>query len=270
MIEEVMLHIDKAGFNSLHADNPIMLYGVARFREAKYPLDRVYAIMQIFGLRLGETVQPERSFSLAELEDQLGEALVMRSPLLSQLFVHLRPPQTGRSWRISQYSRVPEAARTATSEHSAHVGTNPESHAQISVRLECVTIKGKACWFKRLVEFWRNASFHPEMLDLVGCKPHRPVQDIQLDVSDWTESVGPEAFDPKNDKRQHQLGELLVSVFDHCLITVILGKLVAIARGYGSDTITTHVGLILRRQVVETREVWHGWESVSGIRFRRG
>lgn len=48
---------------------PMLLYSVAHFRTCAEELDRVYGIIQVYGLRLGASKQSERPFNLDELEE---------------------------------------------------------------------------------------------------------------------------------------------------------------------------------------------------------
>jgi hypothetical protein len=106
-LEQLMHIINKSGFNSLDSENPLSLYPVSGYRETEQSLDRIYAIMQIFDLQLGQSAQPDRQdFSLEELEDQLGEALLDKYRLLSQLFVHHKAAEPGKCWRIGQHSEM--------------------------------------------------------------------------------------------------------------------------------------------------------------------
>jgi hypothetical protein len=89
-------------------NNPNVQYGMAYHRVTKHPLDRVYAIMQIYGFRLGESLHPNISVTLDDLELQLAHQLTSRSPMLSQWFVHTVLPPKHRSWMITQRSHVPE------------------------------------------------------------------------------------------------------------------------------------------------------------------
>src|SRR5690606_2386292 len=103
--------INKVGFIYLETDNPNIQYGAARYRQTKRPLDRIYAIMQIYGLRVGEAANPnpwKRPPQLNELEDEFAAAICKKCPVMGQLFLHLKRPRKGDSWRITQYSRVPE------------------------------------------------------------------------------------------------------------------------------------------------------------------
>jgi hypothetical protein len=51
------------------------------YRETRYDLDQIYGIMQIFGLKLGNIVDPEGAYTLKDLIWQLGAALNRNSPV---------------------------------------------------------------------------------------------------------------------------------------------------------------------------------------------
>jgi hypothetical protein len=89
-------------------NNPNVQYGMAYHRVTRQPLDRVYAIMQIYGFRLGESLHPGILVTLDDLELQLAQELTSRSPMLSQWFVHTVQPSENRTWMISQRSHVPD------------------------------------------------------------------------------------------------------------------------------------------------------------------
>lgn len=93
-----------------NSDNPNIQYGASRFRKTTNKLDRIYGIMAIYDIRVGAMVPgPERSkqHSLEDLEQEFAATLNSRSPLLAQNFIHLKRPPMGKSWQITQYSRVP-------------------------------------------------------------------------------------------------------------------------------------------------------------------
>lgn len=87
--QEIRLLFYTSGFNALNNNNPMELYRATTHRKPSNDLDAVNGIMQIFDFRLGQSspgTEPEAVFTLAELEDELGPALMERSPVLSQCF----------------------------------------------------------------------------------------------------------------------------------------------------------------------------------------
>ena len=45
------------------------------------------------------------------LPDECGQALILKSPVLAQLFIHAEPASPVRLWRISQSTQIPRRAR---------------------------------------------------------------------------------------------------------------------------------------------------------------
>lgn len=69
--------------------------------------------MQFFGsdFRIGNTkVNGDRSrdYTLAELEDEFGAAIVDKYPILGQMHVYLEEPAFGKGWCVQTNSIVPE------------------------------------------------------------------------------------------------------------------------------------------------------------------
>ena len=90
--------------NGLVSANPLMLLAASHHRECWEETDRVRGIMQVFGLRLGESAPdavPGKTYSLAELEDQLAAALLQMYPVSSQLMRQDRACPTRKAWRVS-------------------------------------------------------------------------------------------------------------------------------------------------------------------------
>lgn len=89
------------------------LLACARHRKTTREHDRVYGIMQVFGYRLGAS-RPGcegNSYTLEELLDQLGTALLSHYPIESQLYVLRSPATAGAAWRIGMNTAVPRSFR---------------------------------------------------------------------------------------------------------------------------------------------------------------
>ncbi|KAI9652999.1 MAG: hypothetical protein M1821_007752 [Bathelium mastoideum] len=102
--------IEKSGIVALLIQDAISVYHAAARRKTTNPVDRVYAIQQIFGFRLGNSApnaSTGHNFDLGELEDQLGEQMILQHPVISQEFVHTVIPQYGKAWRIHQSTVSP-------------------------------------------------------------------------------------------------------------------------------------------------------------------
>lgn len=92
---------------ALMGKNPNVQYGIARFRTTTYPVDRVYGIMQMYNVRVGQAIRPTDRPSLEELVEEFGLAINSRSALLGQLFLHTAKTRPGLSWCITEQSVLP-------------------------------------------------------------------------------------------------------------------------------------------------------------------
>ncbi|KAF8533280.1 hypothetical protein BDD12DRAFT_899752 [Trichophaea hybrida] len=256
--------IMNAGLYSLYCDNPVVLYSVARYRRTRHPLDRIYAIMQVYGLRLGQSAEPEKEFTLEDLEDQLGIELNKRAPIRAQLYVFTTPQEVGRGWRISPFTYVPEPMRSVTERRtSCTFGISPvvvEGRTWGYFRSRCAA-------FASLAEKW-----------LASSRPNRhtgailPVQRICLDVTDlYTDLDIPKDLRPLNpirDQRQNILVEKLVARFGgQSLRVLLLGVLMGHAVGKPMET---SVGLIVVSCEDMGTKYWRRlgivlWEDALGV-----
>ena len=85
--------------------NPLMLLAASHKRECWEQTDRVRGIMQVFDLQLGESAPsaiPGKTYSLSELEDELGAALLRKYPISSHLMTQERSCPTRKAWRVSR------------------------------------------------------------------------------------------------------------------------------------------------------------------------
>lgn len=92
---------------ALMGTNPNVQYGIAKFRTTTYPVDRVYGIMQMYNVRVGQAIRPTDHPSLEELVEEFGLAINSRSALLGQLFLHTAETKPGLSWCITEQSVLP-------------------------------------------------------------------------------------------------------------------------------------------------------------------
>ncbi len=100
--------VRQRGLGFAWTSNPNVAYSVGQYRTTKYPLDRIFGIMQIYGIKvIPSSVSMDVSIQLQELEDQFGGELVKMSPLLSQMFAHAGTSPPRRSWLITQKCNVP-------------------------------------------------------------------------------------------------------------------------------------------------------------------
>ncbi|KAL3491650.1 hypothetical protein BJX62DRAFT_236916 [Aspergillus germanicus] len=101
-VESIRLHARCTGFNNLYISNPNVQYELVRYRTSSRLEDHIYGITQIYNLRVGQSLQPDKTFTLDELREQFAEALVTHYPIISQLFIHTEQPLAGLSWRITE------------------------------------------------------------------------------------------------------------------------------------------------------------------------
>lgn len=88
--------------------NANIQYTTARFRTTSRPEDRIYAIMQIYNLRVGQSARPNDRPSLDRLSLEFSAALNADQPLLAQMFNHESKADPDQSWRISESCYIPE------------------------------------------------------------------------------------------------------------------------------------------------------------------
>lgn len=89
--------------SGLQEGNPLAAFIASGQRTTSREPDRVYGIQQVFGFRLGSTAvgASQRDFTRSELEVQLGQEIIKRFPLMSQLFVTVEPVEFGKNWHIN-------------------------------------------------------------------------------------------------------------------------------------------------------------------------
>ena len=159
-IQDLISLVDRSGLSFFHQGfnsdrSSMLLYSAAHHRTCSEPLDRIYGIMQVYGFKLGASSKPGGRFTLAELEDQFGEALNSIAPMTAQTHVHTVPPPLGSAWRPSSSSRMPEiyymSRRYDTMCSIACIKGNP-------------FFKGKSCSLETLHDFWVQGNALQESL----------------------------------------------------------------------------------------------------------
>jgi hypothetical protein len=108
LVAEIRNRILQAGFNYFMTDNPNVQYGIAHYRTTSRDVDRVYAIMQVYNIRVGKSIRPNENPSLEELIDEFALAINKVSLIMGQMFVHTKAAPLGKSWRITEDSTVPQ------------------------------------------------------------------------------------------------------------------------------------------------------------------
>ena len=178
--------------------------------------------MQIYELKLGESAEPDKTFTLDQLELQLGMALNRKCPVLGQAFTHpFNLGRDGRTWLLPEYIEVPtDFSRSGDSIH--HL-------CQIKFdALNQASFLGTSCSLSRISKVWKQASAslheHP-------AKKDHSVQQIYLDWMRYGYSdIVPESLKstkPAEDARQHELCDFLDACFEGTLSVLLVGKIVA-------------------------------------------
>lgn len=156
--------VEGSGLAALAMENPMALYTVASNRVTSRPVDRVYGIMQVFDLRLGISAphaDKGASPKLPELELQLGQELLSKYPIMSQLLhVHTQPVKQVQARRVSSSSRVPELASKVgylvTQSLMGHHTVLCQFSSALVDGNSCASFSGKICSFETLQQAWAS------------------------------------------------------------------------------------------------------------------
>lgn len=156
-MQSIRSTIDHSGIDFTLCPNPNIQYAAAIYRQTSRPEDRIYAIMQVYGYRLGNSapeIKKLKRFTLSDLETQFLKSLTTQSALLSQAFQHLQSPRLGQSWCITNQIRVPERLH--------HIMVHDQflsSGCTIAVNHRAKAhFEGYACPFQDLCAFWKQRS----------------------------------------------------------------------------------------------------------------
>ncbi|KAI1734924.1 heterokaryon incompatibility protein-domain-containing protein [Xylaria scruposa] len=153
-LQDIREQILKAGFYYLFSDNPNVQYGTARYRKTSRRVDRVYAIMQIYDIRVGKSARPGDNPELEELVDEFAGAIHTHSAILGQLFLHVTPPEKGKTWRITENSTVPNVLMNYREPNNlCTIVFNPED------RSRPVRASGMCCSLADLMKVSTEAGF---------------------------------------------------------------------------------------------------------------
>lgn len=99
----------RTGLSTICGSNVIAPYIASSKRRASREEDRIYAIQQIFGFRLGSSSIgfSSCSYTLAQLKAQFATRLLEVYPCESQMFLHSKPAPVGTAWLPNSDSWVP-------------------------------------------------------------------------------------------------------------------------------------------------------------------
>lgn len=122
LASHISARIQQTGFSeegmaTSTTDNPNVQYSAARFRQTVHREDRIYAISQIYNVRVGNSLRPhDFAPSFDALVQEFGLAINSQSPV-GQLFVHTSPSTGARSWCITENCEIPGLLRQIRAEH---------------------------------------------------------------------------------------------------------------------------------------------------------
>lgn len=241
--------MDRLGLST--GDNPVVLYSAAGFRQTG-PFnedDRIYGIMQVFGLKQGKSVSPGVKFSLSELEVQFAEAMNSKSPVWAQLFVDTKIQPAGRHWCISQSSRLPESL--------TFVGIVPCNSCQILLDgLKRAFFVGQSCSLEDLKKAWDRARAPVSPRENFWATNAAEVPSVEFIAVDHCEFACDHVpvrlleIDNETSEKNQDLGELLEN-YQFNIKVFLLGKIVDPAGDEesdedGEDTLGASVGMLVR------------------------
>jgi hypothetical protein len=261
--------IERAGLEALAQRDRMTLYSSSQARVTSDPADRIYGIMQVWDFALGKAAPAAdagRTWTLDELELELGKSLLREFPVESQLHVHLSTVAGRQSWRVSQQSATPH--HTLYFSESGHLeGTLDRQSAQLGLRLANGTIyahfTGKSCTFESLRQAWTffaDYDHHGRQRTNRTC----PVR-LSLDstsVLNQTVLQCPYSLQNVPESRQLELAEAISTLFlslHRSLSVLLLGT---VTQQQYEPGITTAIGLLV---MTAPDNVIGGWQKRLGI-----
>ncbi len=163
--------IQRVALPELRHGNRLALYAAAGRRSATEPCDYVYGIQQIFRYRVGATAEaegggggeeggrrPDRGWSLAGLEVELGKKILADHPVDGQMHVFQEPVARGRRWHIGLSSRVPVPLAGMGHAWTALWELGARSQHDVAVQrvdgLSLARFRGRTCDYGRLHASW--------------------------------------------------------------------------------------------------------------------
>jgi len=156
-LTDINMMVIHRGLSALESGNPIALYGIASYRRTSKEEDRVYAIGQVFGFKLGASAgaqhQAKEFYNRFDLEVQLGSKILEDLPVLSQLHVFTEPVELGRGWRVSAASRIRDLDLGS---QIASIEYQPACTLKIKKKNDFIlgAFTGKLCSFEKLRLAW--------------------------------------------------------------------------------------------------------------------
>ncbi|MCJ1261787.1 hypothetical protein MMC22_001655 [Lobaria immixta] len=150
-LQEFCRVIEKSGIGYTLCPNPNILYAAAAFRTTTNSVDRIYAIMQVYGYALGDSAKLRwRRSTLDDLELQFLKTLNSHSMVLGQAFQHMSICKPGESWCINNDIRIPERFHMIIL-HDQFMSSN----CKISIRKKnAAFFQGQGCSMRELLRVW--------------------------------------------------------------------------------------------------------------------
>lgn len=253
---DILDFLDVSGLTALSRDNPMALYSAAVNRKPSNTLDCVYGIMQVFNFRLGQSnpsVGADLEFTLLDLEDELGIALMNLSPVWSQSFRHVDwPRKRGKDWRVTRKATFPEPA------YSNHMPWAPKRYVS-TCKLDAEMLddttwgrfQGLMCPFPAIREAWSYVNDSDTYIQAYWLEGDSDMA-LVLDVNPELFPEGRE-FGEHNIRRgpmQYMVAGNLANRFGEDLQVLHLG--------YHKPSVDKchHFGLILLREGADDEYVW--------------
>ena len=158
MADQVRQQIERAGYITGLSSNPNVHFGMATAsRTATNELDNIYGIMSIYDIRVGASrpgADGAKQYTLEELGEEFAAALNAKSALLGQMFVHVEAPRPGKTWQITQRTRVPWDFITWNDQYRTYDDFNivatPDTNGH------SVVISGSICPLADLFDTWKG------------------------------------------------------------------------------------------------------------------
>ena len=247
--DAVLELIERLGLYYGMWENSMLLLIAARHRHTRRPKDRIYGIMQVYDFKLGTSAQPDKEFTLEDLEFQLAAAHNTQSPVYAQMFIHTEVVDPGHCWRIIPSSRIPQEL--------LFTELGRKSLCKISFGDTAQPLfTGKACSLENLLEFWRGAYSTPDGDDEQDESSYAQtvLQDILIDLPELVGLEMPPEYGNETNEflQKFEMGRFLVAAFGESVQVLLLGSLID---GIDED-IDMLAGLIVRCRPLGTVECW--------------
>lgn len=276
----------EAGLLGLNSQNPLATYVAAEKRVVMRREDRVYAIQQIFRMRLGSTAVTrdspiipavENEYSVSELQDQLGEQLLVKYPVLSQCHVFTEASPVGKAWRVNETS-VMLSTPVETTQSWSYTDIYPTSPmvwannkeackalCRLDIHLQDGSVwgqfEGRMCRFNTFHKRVREHEDDGAMSRLYKASHTHTFLDIWLDKAAELDTLNPPLPNFTPCRAQRQLAERLAVELSSQLYVLILGVEFQQGEG-GAEMLGT---LMLKRSEAS----FDYWRRVGVCRWKR-